>query len=177
MEITWAIVEYWVFVFSKPSTRWFCCWSSTIHTHHPILKSLRHLKNEKPAGRSRVVTEMLKAVPNICSEIIVDLMNAIMFKGKAPADWIDNTVSLYEEKGDVLDQNNYCGLKLTGHTLKVNERVAENINDTVIIDEMQCGFYPVEVQQMQFLFLNSFKGTILQNTRNCTWHLLIWKRP
>lgn len=99
------------------------------------------MKNGKAAGRSGVVTEMLKAVPNICSEIIV--MNAIMFKGKAPADWIDNIIfSLFEEKGDTLDQNNYHGLKLTGHALKVNERVAENINDTVNIDEIQCGFYP-----------------------------------
>ena len=43
---------------------------------------------------------------------------------------------------------------------------------------MKCSlaFGQVKVQQMQFLFLGSFKRTISQNTENCTWHLLILKR-
>ena len=42
----------------------------------------------------------------------------------------------------MLDQSNYCGLKLTDHILKVIERVAKNICDTVNIDEMEFGFCP-----------------------------------
>ena len=43
---------------------------------------------------------------------------------------------------------------------------------------MRCSLAsaPVEVQQIQFLFLCNFKRTILQNTGNCTWHLLSLKK-
>ena len=41
-------------------------------------------------------------------------MIAIKFEGKVPADWSDCIiVSLFKGKGDVLDQSNYCELKLT----------------------------------------------------------------
>ena len=73
-------------------------------------------------------------------------------------DWSDSIiVSLLKGKGDALDQNNYRGLKLTDHVLKVIERVVENmIRETVNIDQMLFSFSPVEAQQMQFLFSNSF---------------------
>ena len=108
------------------------------------LKSLRRIKNGKAAGPSGVVAEMLKAAPDICSKII-DLMNAIIREGKVPADCSDSIiVSLFKGKGDALDRDNYRGLKLTDHVLKVIERVVENIiRQTVNIDEMQfrCNFY------------------------------------
>ena len=50
-------------------------------------------------------------------------------------------VSLFKGKGDTLDRNNYCGLKLTDHVLKVIETVVENIiSEKVNIDEIQFGF-------------------------------------
>ena len=96
-------------------------------TPDEILKSLRHMKNGKATGPSGVA-EMLKAAPDICCRIIANVMNAIILKGKVPADWSDYS---------------YHGLKLTDHVLKVIERVVENIiRDTVNTDEMQFGFCP-----------------------------------
>ena len=71
-------------------------------------------------------------------------MNAIIREGKVPADWSDSIiVSLFKGKGDTLDRNNYRGLKLTDHVLKVIERVVENIiRETVNIDKMQFSFCP-----------------------------------
>ena len=72
------------------------------------------MKNGKAAGPSGVVAEMLRAAPDICRKIIADLMNTIMREGRVPADWNDSIiVSLCDGKGDALDQNNYCELKLT----------------------------------------------------------------
>ena len=90
------------------------------------MESLRRRKNGKAAGPSGVVTEMLKTAPDICCKIIADFMN----------DWSDSIIlSLLKGKGDALDQNNYRGLKLTDHVLKVIERVVENmIRKTVNID-------------------------------------------
>ena len=55
-------------------------------TPDDILKSLRCMKNGKVIGPSGVVAEMLKAVPDIWSKIIADLMNAVIREGKIPAD-------------------------------------------------------------------------------------------
>ena len=103
-------------------------------TRYDVLESLRRRKNGKAAGPSGAVTEMLKTAPDICCKIIADFMN----------DWSDSIiVSLLKGKGDALDQNNYRGLKLTDHVLKVIERVVENmIRETVTIDQMLFSFCP-----------------------------------
>ena len=102
------------------------------------------MKNGKGAGPSGVVVEMLKAAPDICCKIIADLMNAIIYEDKVPADWSDNIiVSLFKGKGDALNRNSYLGLRLADHVLKVIERMVENIiHETVNMDKMQFGFCP-----------------------------------
>ena len=101
------------------------------------------MKNGKAAGPSDGVAEMLKAAPDICSKIIADLMNAIIRERKVPSDQSGSIiVSLFKGKRDALDWNNYRGLKLTDHVLKVIEGVVKNIRETVNIDEMQFGFCP-----------------------------------
>ena len=113
-------------------------------TPDDVLKSLRPMKNRKAAGPSGVVAEMLKDAPDISCKIIADLMNTIIREGNVPADWSDNIiVSLFKGKRDALDWNNYRGLKLTDHVLKVIESVVENIiRETINIDDMQFGFCP-----------------------------------
>ena len=110
-------------------------------TPDDILKCLSCMKNGEAAGPSVVVAEMLKAASDICSKIIADL-SAIICKGKVPEDWSDSIiVCVFNGKGDGLDRNNYRGLKLTDHILKVIDRVVENIIcQTVNINEMQFGF-------------------------------------
>ena len=68
-------------------------------TSDDILKSLRHMKNRKAAGSSDVVVEILKAAPDICCEIIADLINTIILQGKVLVDWSDSIiVSLFKGK-------------------------------------------------------------------------------
>ena len=100
------------------------------------------MKNGKAAGPSGAVAEMLKAPPDICSQINADLMNTIIREGKVPAYWSASIiVSLFKGKVDALAWINYRGLKLTGHVLNVIERVVENIiHKTVNINEMQFEF-------------------------------------
>ena len=71
-------------------------------------------------------------------------MHAVICEEKVPADWSASIiVSLFKGKGDALDLNNYSGLKLTDHVLKVIERVVENIIcKTLHINEMQFEFRP-----------------------------------
>ena len=61
-------------------------------------------ESNKASGPSGVDAEMLKSAPDIYYKIIADLMNAIKFQGKVPADWSDCiTVSLFKGKEDALD--------------------------------------------------------------------------
>ena len=112
---------------------------------------------------------MLKNVPDICSKIIADLMNAIMREVNVPADWIDSIiVSSFERKGDTLNRNNYHGLKLTDHVVKVIERVVENIiPETDNIDEMQFGFYPGRGTADVIFILRQLQVKYLAKHRNC----------
>ena len=69
------------------------------------------MKNGKVAEHFGVVVEMLKAATDICCEIIADLLNAIILEGKVSTDWSDSIIlSLFDGKGNVLDQRNDCGL-------------------------------------------------------------------
>ena len=74
-------------------------------TPDDVLKSLRGMKNEKAAGPSPVVAEILKAALDICSKIIAYLMSGIILEGKVPADLSNSIiVSLFEGTGDALDR-------------------------------------------------------------------------
>ena len=87
---------------------------------------------------------MLKAGDEHCFQLLADLANCIIAENKIPDDWEQSfLISLYKGKGDALDRGNYRGLKLLEQTLKVVERIVENlIRDQVSIDDMQFGFMP-----------------------------------
>ena len=52
-------------------------------------------------------------------------------------------VPLYKNKGDIQNCNNYSGIKLLSHTMKVWERVVEmRVRGVVSISENQFGFMP-----------------------------------
>ena len=107
-------------------------------------KAVSKMKPGKAAGPSGIIAEMLKAGDEHCFQLLADLANCIISENKIPDDWEQSfLISLYKGKGDVLDRGNYRGLKLLEQTLKVVERIVENlIRDQVSIDDMQFGFMP-----------------------------------
>ena len=102
------------------------------------------MKLGKAPGPSGVVTEILKASSDVCSEMIADLKNSIICDSTMPSEWNDSIIiSLYKGKGEALDIGNYWGLKLTEHILKVMERIIEDfIRNIVNFDDVQFGFMP-----------------------------------
>ena len=102
------------------------------------------MKNDKASGPSGVVTEILKASSDICSELIADLTNSIVRENAIPSEW-DNSfiLNVFKAKGEAIDRGNYRGLKLTEHVLKVVERILEDIiRDVVNVNDMQFEFMP-----------------------------------
>jgi len=59
-----------------------------------------------------------------------------------PSKWRTSTViPLYKDKGDVQDYNNYQGIKLLSHTMKLWERIIEGrLGNEVTISNNQFGF-------------------------------------
>ncbi len=52
-------------------------------------------------------------------------------------------IPLYKNKGDIQSCNNYRGIKLLSHTMKIWERVVERrLRKIVSISENQFGFMP-----------------------------------
>ena len=109
-----------------------------------MVRKAAKMKQGKATSPSGIITEMLKAGDEHCFQLLADLANCIIAENKIPDDWEQSfLISLYKGKGDALDRGNYRGLKLLEQTLKVVERIVENlIRDQVSIDDMQFGFMP-----------------------------------
>ena len=71
------------------------------------------------------------------------VLNEAMSEG-IPEEWRTSTIPpIYKQKGDPLECNNFRGIKLLSHTLKLWERVVENRLRTMVnISERQYGFQP-----------------------------------
>ena len=75
-------------------------------------------------------------------ELIADLTNPTVRESKMPSEWdVSFIISLFKNKGEALDRDNYRGLKLTEHELKIVELIIEvSIRDVVNVDDIQFGF-------------------------------------
>ena len=133
-----------------------------------VLSLIQKMKLGKLSDPSNVIAEMLKALPDQCSQLITDLINAIVKEGKVPEEWNNSyIVSLFKGKGSPLDRGNYRYWKLTEQVLKVVERVNEEIiRECIVINDMQFGFMPgcgttdaiFIVRQLQKKFLDKDKS-------------------
>ena len=87
---------------------------------------------------------MIRAGGDMGASMICDLTAAIILVGKVPSDWEQSfIVCLYKGKGDALERDNYHGLKLTEHVMKVLERIVDGlIRQVVSIHDSQFGFVP-----------------------------------
>ena len=109
-----------------------------------VAKAIMKMKNGKAAGPSGIVAEMLKASGDTGVRLVADLANDMIRNGTIPSDWENNyIINIYKGKGDALIRDNYRGLKLLDHVIKVIERVMEKIiREKVFIDNMQFDFIP-----------------------------------
>ena len=126
----------------------------TLVTQEMVEKSISKMKKGKAPGPSGVVTEMLKASSDICSKMIAYLTNFIIRDNTILNEWNDSIIiSSYKGKSEALDRGNYQGLKLTGHILKVIERIIEDLICNIVkIEDTRLDSCLVVVLQMQYLF-------------------------
>ena len=107
-----------------------------------VQAAVAKMKNNKSAGPSGVVVDMLKAAGDAGSYWVTDVCNAVIKEGKIPDDWCKSwMVNVYKGKGDAMECGSYRGIKLLEHVMKILERVIEGkVRNVVNIDSMQFGF-------------------------------------
>ncbi|WMV26024.1 hypothetical protein MTR67_019409, partial [Solanum verrucosum] len=98
----------------------------------------------RATGPDEIPVEFWKSTDKAGIEWLTGPFNVIFKTAKMPDEWRWSTmVPLYKNKGDIQNCNNYRGIKLLSHTMKIWERVVEmRVRRGVSISENQFGFMP-----------------------------------
>ena len=104
-------------------------------TREEVKEALRKMKSSKAVGPDSILVEVWKSLGEDGVAWLTDFFNVIFKTAKMPQEWRYSTIiPLYKNKGDVQNCNNYRGIKLLSHTMKLWERVIEGSLRTIIVD-------------------------------------------
>ena len=85
-----------------------------------VTEALRKMKVGKAVGPDLIPVEVWKCLGVVGIDWLTKLFNVIFRTGEMPSEWRTSTViPLYKDKGDVQDCNNYRGIKLLSHRMKL----------------------------------------------------------
>ena len=98
----------------------------------------------KSCGPDELPIEAIQIILEYKPECIVEAFNNILRSNKVPNDWRKSRmVPIFKGNGDVLECNNYRGIKLMSHTIKLWERMIEaRLREITNIADNQFGFRP-----------------------------------
>ena len=99
----------------------------------------------KSCGPDGLPIEAIQIILEYKPECIVEAFNNnILRSNKIPNGWKKSRmVPIFKGKGDVLECNNYRGIKLMSHTMKLLERMIEaRLREITNIADNQFGFRP-----------------------------------
>ena len=98
---------------------------------------------DKVTGLDDLPIEAVKILAKQDIMYVVEAMNQVLQQG-IPEIWRKSRmVPIYKEKGDILECNNYRGIKLMWHSMKLWERLIEaRLRQMTSIDNTQYGFRP-----------------------------------
>ena len=95
-------------------------------TKDEIKEALRKMAKGKAEGPDQIPVEVWKGLGEVGRQGLTELFNVILRTAKMPREWRASTViPLYKNKGDIQLCNNFRGIKLLSHTMKLWERVIE----------------------------------------------------
>ncbi|MCF6774931.1 hypothetical protein L3H44_11105, partial [Corynebacterium sp. MC-12] len=85
-----------------------------------VRRDISSMKRGKGIGPDEISVDFWKNMVKDGIEWLTRLFNAIMKTVRMPDEWRRSTmVPLYKNKGDIQNCNNYRGIKLLSHTMKV----------------------------------------------------------
>ncbi|VFQ65981.1 unnamed protein product [Cuscuta campestris] len=109
-----------------------------------VVQALRVMRNGRAVGPDEIPVEFWKHAGRDAWVWLTKLFNVIPRTAWMPDEWRESLlVPLFKGKGDIQSCENYRGIKLLSHTMKVWERVIEyRVRKEVCISENQFGFMP-----------------------------------
>ncbi|XP_015158910.1 uncharacterized protein [Solanum tuberosum] len=109
-----------------------------------VIRAISRMSRGRATGPDEIPVEFWKSMDKAGIKWLTGLFNVIFKTAKMPEEWRWSTmVPLYKNKGDIQNCNNYRGIKLLSHTMKIWERVVEmRVRKGVSISENQFGFMP-----------------------------------
>jgi len=89
-------------------------------TKDEIKEALKKMANGKVKGPDQIPVEVWKCLGEVRLEWLTELFNVIFRTSEMPREWRSSTViPLYKNNGDIQDCNNFRGIKLLSHTMKL----------------------------------------------------------
>ena len=102
-------------------------------TDKEVMEAMNKMNLGKAAGLSEGNMDMIIASETFGVGVMKKLCQRVLDGEGMPEEWKTSVVSIFKEKGDVMDCGAYRGIKLLEHTMK-------KIKELVMIDEMQFRF-------------------------------------
>jgi len=113
-------------------------------SNEEVKEALRKMKSKKAVGPDLIPVEIWKCLGEKGLEWLTELFNVIFRTIRMPTEWRTSIIiPLYKDKGDIQDYNNYRGIKLLNHTMKLWEQVIEGrLRKDISIAKNQFGLMP-----------------------------------
>ena len=103
---------------------------------------IKGIKNGKAAGPSGLAGELIKASEEIGVNVLTSICRDLFNGEIIPDDWKSSfTIPIYKGKGENLECQNYRGIRLLEHGLKIYEKILEKrLENMVKIENCHFGF-------------------------------------
>lgn len=107
-----------------------------------VTEALKRMKRGKSVGPDGIPVEFWLACGDVGRRFLNTLLNRMIHGENMPQNFRKSTIiPFYKNKGNSRKCENYRGIKLTSHTLKVYERIIDTrIRDMITLHNNQCGF-------------------------------------
>nr|XP_009773002.1 PREDICTED: uncharacterized protein LOC104223289 [Nicotiana sylvestris] len=109
-----------------------------------VVRAMSKMSRGEVTGPDEIPVKYLRYVGRAGLEWLTGVFNVIFKTKRMPDEWICSLmIPLFKNNGDIQNCNNYRGIKLLSHTMKVRERVVEGrVRRAVSISEHQFGLMP-----------------------------------
>ncbi|XP_063545710.1 uncharacterized protein LOC134753703 [Cydia strobilella] len=148
-------------------------------TIEEVKMAVQGMKNGKAVGPDGIPVEVWKFLKADGWKWLTLFFNKLLQEEAIPEEWCNSSLEpVFKNKGDVQDCNNYRGIKLMSHSMKIWEKVlARRMREESEVTQNQFGFMPGRGATELFALrqLCDAKNTDLRK-RTCTWCSWTWKR-
>ena len=134
-----------------------------------IMKQLSNMRRNKACGPDEAVMVVAELKP----ELLTYILQRIMADGIPDSCKKSKLIPIFKNKADILECNNYRGIKLMSHFTKLWERVIEaRLREIVNIREKQFGFRPGMSTTEPVFALRQLQETCREKNKDL--HMVLW---